>query len=284
MLPFTGGSKVESALKEIAEELRGLKDDVDTLRQFMLEREKPQSRLEAEWRKLGRLLQAMEPDQLAALLRSMRDELPGEEFACRLLAVLRLLPPASCPAVVDGLGPDVQEDLAAAGAVREVPMQTLQDLNEALHASAEAASWVPERSRAAALAGALSCLSPGARAGVLDQLKAGGEQGADFRRALLRGFLTFEDLRRADEAGLSALAREAAASDLTLALKTASDQLRERMLAALPERSQRIVGQAVQETRAREEEVRAAQLRILLTAQRMLEQGRMAFVEDLAGG
>jgi flagellar motor switch protein FliG len=284
MLPFTGGSKVESALKEIAEELRGLKDDVDTLRQFMLEREKPQSRLEAEWRKLGRLLQAMEPDQLAALLRSMRDELPGEEFACRLLAVLRLLPPASCPAVVDGLGPDVQEDLAAAGAVREVPMQTLQDLNEALHASAEAASWVPERSRAAALAGALSCLSPGARAGVLDQLKAGGEQGADFRRALLRGFLTFEDLRRADEAGLSALAREAAASDLTLALKTASDQLRERMLAALPERSQRIVGQAVQETRAREEEVRAAQLRILLTDQRMLEQGRMAFVEDLAGG
>jgi hypothetical protein len=38
----------------------------------------------------------------------------------------------------------------------------------------------------------------------------------------------------------------------------------------------------VEETRARDQEVRAAQLRLLLKAQRMLEEGRLAFVEDLA--
>ncbi|MFW5838075.1 MAG: FliG C-terminal domain-containing protein [Desulfovibrionaceae bacterium] len=284
MLPFTGGARLQESLNQIAEDVRGLKDELDILRQMMLERERPQSRLEAEWRKLARLLEAVEPEQVAAVLARMREERPWEEYARRLLAVLRIAPPAACPALVDGLGDSVQDDLVAAASVREVPLESLQALADALYAAAGGAGWVPERSRAAAIAGPLACLNPGARGAVLDRLKAQGGEPAEFRRTLLRGFMTFEDLRRADDAGLCALVREATASDLTLALAGAPAELRKRLLGALPERSAALVGQALDETRARESEVRAAQLRLLLTAQRMLEQGRLAFVEDLARG
>ncbi len=284
MLPFTGGARLQESLNQIAEDVRGLKDELDILRQMMLERERPQSRLEAEWRKLARLLEAVEPEQAAAVLVRMREDLPAGEYAGRLLAVLRIAPPAACPGLVDGLGDSVQDDLVAAASVREVPLESLQALADALYAAAGGAGWVPERSRAAAIAGPLACLNPGGRGAVLDRLKAQGGEPAEFRRTLLRGFMTFEDLRRADDAGLAALVREATASDLTLALAGAPAELRKRLLGALPERSAALVGQALDETRARESEVRAAQLRLLLTAQRMLEQGRLAFVEDLARG
>jgi flagellar motor switch protein FliG len=248
----------------------------------MVERDRPQSQLEAEWRRLERVLSAMEPEQLAATLRTSRKRLQRFEYECRLLAVLRVLPAASCPDVVDGLGSDFQDDLSGLARVRKISLDSLKALNEELFLAAGAESWVPERSRAAAVAAPLACLNRGARAGVLDSLKDQGEEAAEFRRVLLRGFLTFEDLRRADDAGLSALVHEASASDLSLALSTASKQLRERMLGALPERPARLLAEAVEETRARDQEVRAAQLRLLLTAQRMLEQGRLVFVEDLA--
>ncbi|MGE4557352.1 MAG: FliG C-terminal domain-containing protein [Desulfovibrionaceae bacterium] len=282
MLPFTGGARLEAAFKELAEEVRSVKDDLEALRRLLLERDQPQAQLETQWRRLEKILSSMEPEQLAATLLTGRERLQRSEYACWLLAVLRVLPAASCPDLVDGLGSGFQDDLPVVAGVRQIPLDSLQSLNEELFLAVSAQSWAPQRSRAAAVAGPLACLNPGARAGVLDNLKDRGEEAAALRRVLLRGFLTFEDLRRADDAGLSALAHEASASDLSLALSTASRQLRERMLGALPERPARLLAEAVEETRARDQEVRAAQLRLLLKAQRMLEEGRLAFVEDLA--
>jgi flagellar motor switch protein FliG len=93
---------------------------------------------------------------------------------------------------------------------------------------------------------------------------------------LKKALFTFEDLQRVDTRGMQALLKEVSTEQLVLALKTASDEIREKVFASL---SQRAAGMIREELEllgpTRLADVEQAQLAVVEQALRLEREGRI---------
>lgn len=110
-----------------------------------------------------------------------------------------------------------------------------------------------------------------ANAALLDQVRLSQEELAE---DLQRRMVVFEDLINLDGRAIQAVLRAVERPDLILALKGASDALRERFLANLSSRASADLLEEIELTgRARKSQVREAQDRVVAVARRLADDG-----------
>ncbi len=235
------------------------------------------SRLEqAAGRRPFDFLASADPDEIIACIR---DEQPQT-----MALVLAHVAPAKAAAALASLPADVQGEVVRRIArLREVAPETLQRVEEALAGRTGGAGTTPAI-RAGGVERAAEILR---RAGsriertALDELEdADPELADDLRKRLF----AFEDLLRADDRGIRALLKEVSTQEVSVALKTASEDLREKFLSNMSRRARELLIEDMDYMRpVRLTEVEAAQMRMLDAARRLEDNGEL-FVAGRASG
>jgi flagellar motor switch protein FliG len=198
--------------------------------------------------------------------------------------VLAHLPAPKAARVLEAFPPRMQGDIvrrvahmadAAGDAVRRV-----QDALKARigHSPAAATTRVGGLEQAADI---LKRTSRVVERTALDAVDAEEPELAD---AIRRRLFAFEDLLRADDRGIRALLKEVSTQEISVALKTASEDLNRKFLANLSARARELLADEMEFMRpVRLADVEAAQARILDAARRLEEAGEL-FVAGRASG
>lgn len=215
---------------------------------------------QARTQTLAELLQD-EPPQIAAVIIS---QLPREQGAKVLLT----------------MPPEVQTDLLARIAVlKEVPAQAVQVASESLARALGAAGALGAEERRefdgiAFSAGMLNELPPTETERLLSGLQDKHEKLVPKIREAM---FTFEDLGRIEVRHLQILMREVQSEQLLIALKTASEALRDKFLSAVSSRAAQSMREDLQMMPPmRLADVEGAQREIVEAAMRLSSEGRIA--------
>ncbi len=109
---------------------------------------------------------------------------------------------------------------------------------------------------------------------ILSQIEEDNSELADEIRQCM---FVFEDLVHIDDRGIMSLMREVANDDLTLALKTATPDLKEKILRNVSERARKVIVEDLEAMGpVRLKDVEAAQQRIVRAAKKLEEEGKLA--------
>lgn len=155
--------------------------------------------------------------------------------------ILSQLPRNQAARVLSSMPPEVQSDLVGrVAAMTEIPARALQLASESLARALEEAGGLTSEEERRDFAGvpfAASLLNelPPADS---DRLLGGLPQSqAQLASQIREAMFTFEDLNRLDSRGLQLLMREVPSDRMLMAMKTASEGLREKLLSAVTSRA-----------------------------------------------
>jgi flagellar motor switch protein FliG len=197
--------------------------------------------------------------------------------------VLSHLPAARAAGVLAGLPVSKQgEVVRRISRLHEVSPEALKSVEESLagRLSSLAASGV----RAGGVERAADLLRRAGSRVERSCLEALEDEEPDLADDLRKRLFAFEDLLRADDRGIRSLLKEVSTQELSVALKTASEELRERFLANMSRRARELLADEMEYMRpVRLTEVEASQMRILDAARRLEEAGEL-FVAGRASG
>lgn len=168
-------------------------------------------------------------------------EMLGDEHPQVAAVILSQLPRDQAAKVLDLMKPESQVDLISRiAAMEEVPVRAVEVASEALaKALAAAGGLADKREReefdgVAFVAGLLNEMNPGETERILGSL---GETDPKTAPKIREAMFTFEDLQRIDVRNLQTLMREVPGEALLIALKTASESLRNHFLSAVSSRA-----------------------------------------------
>jgi flagellar motor switch protein FliG len=212
-------------------------------------------------------LRGTPPDQIFAFLRGEHPQMvalvianmPTTELAAK---VLQLLPPgeqadvATRIALMGQTAPDV---------VKEIAQVMRQKLETVLQHEYAAAGGVP------ALAQILNSADRGAERNILEHLAERDAELAEEVRALL---FVFEDVLKLDDRSIQLVLKEIDAKDLALALRGASDEVKERILANMSQRGGEMLAEEMEfMPPQRRKVVEEAQSKVVGVVRRLEESG-----------
>jgi len=207
----------------------------------------------------------------------------GAEQPQTIALVLSHLPPARSAAVLAGLPASKQgEVVRRISRLREVSPEALRRVEESLAGRVRASAAAGVRGggveRAAEILRKAGARVERACLDVLD------DEEPDLADDLRRRLFAFEDLLRADDRGIRALLKEVSTQELSIALKTASEDIREKFLSNMSRRARALLIEEMDYMRpVRLTEVEATQMRMLDAARRLEEAGEL-FVAGRASG
>ncbi|MCX7856705.1 MAG: flagellar motor switch protein FliG [Deltaproteobacteria bacterium] len=108
---------------------------------------------------------------------------------------------------------------------------------------------------------------------LMDKIEEKNPELADRIRQLM---FTFEDLLKVDDRGIQMLLKEIASEDLTLALKGASDQIKEKIFSNMSERARNMLKEDIEAMGpVRVSDVEKAQQRIAMIAKKLESEGKI---------
>jgi flagellar motor switch protein FliG len=214
-----------------------------------------------------------------AILVHLRDEGPQT-----IAVVLANLPAAKAGRVLAGLSTRVQGEVVRRIArLRDASPEAVRTVEEALLAR------IGESPAAPVLGGGgaehvAEIIRRAGRSVELTAFDALEDEEPDLAADIRKRLFAFEDLLGADDRGVRALLKEVSTQELSVALKTASEELREKFFANLSNRARALLQEEMEYMRpVRLSEVEAAQARILEAARRLEETGDL-FVAGRASG
>ncbi|HVN23141.1 MAG TPA: flagellar motor switch protein FliG [Syntrophorhabdales bacterium] len=112
-------------------------------------------------------------------------------------------------------------------------------------------------------------------------LEAIEESNPELAEKIKQLMFTFEDLLKTDDKGIQMLLKEVSSEDLTLALKGASESLKERILNNMSERAAKMLREDLEAMGpVRVSDVEKAQVKIAMVAKKLSEEGKIV----LTGG
>jgi flagellar motor switch protein FliG len=112
----------------------------------------------------------------------------------------------------------------------------------------------------------------------MELLEKRSEDDAEKIRALM---FTFEDLLKADDAGIQTIMREVDKDQLALALKGSSDDMKTRVLSNMSERASKILEEDMQAMGpVRVKDVDEAQMAIVQVAKRLIDEQKVVIAEE----
>ena len=218
-------------------------------------------------------IEGADPSSLAAVLETEHPQL--------VAAIMSQLTPDRAAALLEALPEELRAVvLERLGTMTEVPAGLLEEVAAAITeelppAEAEASMSVDGVSRSAALVrklGKETCES------LLGNLEEDNDVlAAEIRRAMY----TFEDLKLIDPRSLRDLLKAVPGERLTLALKTASDELKNHLFGSMSKRAADLIREDLEMLGSvRLADVEAAQLEIVETALRLEAEGTLSLGSD----
>lgn len=220
-------------------------------------------------------IEALKSARVGALAETLQEEHP--QVAAVIVAQL---PKDRAAKVLASMTPELQTEIVArVASLKEIPTDTAKVASEALARSLAAAGAIDESGErrdfdgAAFAAGLLKELTPDDSARLLDDLSARYEKVAPLVREAM---LTFEHLELMDTRSMQVVMREVTPDQLVAALKTASEELKNKFLGAISQRAAATIREDLQLLPPmRLTEVEAAQRAIVETATRLAAEGRI---------
>jgi flagellar motor switch protein FliG len=204
-----------------------------------------------------------------------------QEHPQLIAAILSQLEPVRAARVIEALPYDIRtETMARLGTITEVPAGLLEEVAQALAAElppteAEASMSVDGVARAAAVVRKL----PKAQAAELLDVMTNTQPdvAAEIRRAMF----TFEDLRNVDVRQLRTLLKEVSSDKLVLALKTASEDTKQKIFGSMSSRAAELLRDDLAALGGvRLVDVEAAQREIIEAAMRLEQEGTISLGGD----
>lgn len=224
----------------------------------------------------------------AAALASLETEvlfaLLGAEQPQTIAVILSQLPAAKASEVVGRMEDDVRQDVMLRLAQLEsIPESVLRDIESAFSEhvrtlSAVQKAEIPGRKVAADI---VKRLPSEMGEELLEALRGSNAEAAE---AIEKALFTFEDLTRIDSRGMQQLLKEVPTDQLTLALKTATDELKEKVFGNISSRAADLLHEELELMGpVRLSEVEEAQQAIIQIAMDLERDGRIAIAREGGG-
>jgi flagellar motor switch protein FliG len=200
----------------------------------------------------------------------------SEEHPQIAAAVLAHLEPIFAAEVLADLDQSLQADLIHRVSVLEpIPVSAVADAAKGL--KGVDVKWLPSRSEVDGVNTAASILNSMAGDQSSDLVARLAEEHPEEAAKIQRAMFTLEDLIDADQRGLQQLLKEVQTDHLLVALKTASDPLREKLFACMSKRAAAMLEEEAELLPAMPlREVEAAQDQIVEIAMRLIGEGKLA--------
>lgn len=215
----------------------------------------------------------MEANQIYNLLKAEQPQ--------TIAFMLSYLDPAKAAQVFAMFSPDLREDvIERLGVIESTPLDLVGKIVRSLGRHLDARSRPAYRSSGGvnAVAGLLQHLDKELGRNLLTRLE---EHNATLGTAIRRKLFSFEDLNRLTPADLQRILREVDSANLAIAMKSASEPLRERIYSALSKRAAEGLREEIELLGAvRRKEIESAQDLIIQAVRRLEEEGQVSLDAD----
>jgi len=191
--------------------------------------------------------------------------------------ILCLLEPEQAAAVIEALPENVKADVSMRVATTErIPDSALEEIEEVLKVSLDMGKGSHSKTfqGTKVLAEILNHCERSTEQKILEKIDGHNTAMADSIRELM---LVFDDLDKVDDRGIQLVLKEISTEDLTLALKTASDTLKQKIFKNMSQRAVQILKEEM-EARGpvKVSDVEKAQQNIVKIARKLDEDGKIA--------
>lgn len=191
--------------------------------------------------------------------------------------ILCLLEPEQAAAVIESLPDNVRADVSMRVATTErIPDSALEEIEEVLKISLDMgkSSHGKTFQGTKVLAEILNHCERSTEQKILEKIDGHNTAMADSIRELM---LVFDDLEKVDDRGIQLILKEISTEDLTLALKTVSDTLKQKIFKNMSQRAVQILKEEM-ESRGpvKVSDVEKAQQNIVKIARKLDEEGKIA--------
>lgn len=191
--------------------------------------------------------------------------------------VLCLLEPEQAAAVIEVLPENVRGDVAMRVATTErIPESALEEIEEVLKVSLDMGKGSQGKSfqGTKVIAEILNHCDRTTEQKILEKIDGQSTAMADSIRELM---LVFDDLEKVDDRGIQLILKEISTEDLTLALRTASDILKQKMFKNMSQRAVQILKEEMEaKGPVKVTEVEKAQQNIVKIARKLDDEGKIA--------
>ena len=255
--PGTFGQSGEAYVKRIAARALG-EAEAESIFGDIAAREALGPVAELDAKTLFTVLRKEHPRTIAVILANLNEEKGAE--------ILGMLPE------------QLQTDVALRIAQLEtVPADVLIEVGQALRSEVAEMGTLGRGRREVGgverLATLLNRMEKGVGAGLIDRVEQGD---AELAEQVRQRMFTFDDLSRVDDRGIQAILRETDNQTLTMALKTASDELKDKVFRNVSQRAAQMIRDDLGNMGpARLSEVEKAQQTVVRTALRLEGEGRI---------
>lgn len=213
-------------------------------------------------------LKWMAPDTIAAFLRN--------EHPQTISLVLAHLEPSQASLVLSRLRPGVQSDVMMRLATLDrVAPKVLQDLNHVLKEEliSSASTQTETLGGAKAAAEIMNNIDKGTETSIFEAMD---EINPTLVEEIREMMFTFEDLVGIDNRGMQELSKQVSSQQLVLALKTASDEIKNKFYSSISTRAAQNIQEELEIMGpVKVSEVEAAQMEIVKVARRLDEEGKI---------
>lgn len=213
-------------------------------------------------------LRWLDPKTIARFLRS--------EHPQTIAVIAAHLDPTQAGAVLSSLPPNVQADvLVRIAKLEHIPAGVIQELDKVLQRELRAtgALEVDPVGGVKAVADILNNIDQASEREIMSHIEGANASMAEEIRQLM---FVFEDLGTVDDRGMQAILREVANDDLKLALKTASEDLKAKILRNLSQRAGDMLRDELENMGpVRVSDVEKAQQKITQAAKRLENEGKL---------
>lgn len=213
-------------------------------------------------------LRWLDPKTIARFLRS--------EHPQTVAVIVAHLDPTQAGSVLSSLPPTVQADvLMRIAKLEHIPAGVIQELDKVLQRELRAtgALEIDHVGGIKAVAEILNNVDQASEREIMGYIEESNTQLAEDIRQLM---FVFEDLNAVDDRGMQGILREVANEDLKMALKTASEELKGKILRNLSQRAAEMLREELEIMGpVRVSEVEKAQQKITQVAKRLENEGKI---------
>jgi len=199
----------------------------------------------------------------------------GNEHPQTIAVVLSHLDPSHAAGILEELPEGVQNDvLFRIAQLEKVPPAILEEIDQILQEEISVVENV-EAGKVGGVRSAAEILNQMDSSAETKVLQALEEQQQGLADELRRWMFTFEDLVRVDDRSIMAILKEVEADTLKVALKTASDELKERIFKNMSERAVTMIKEDLEVMGpVRLKDVEAAQMAVIKIGKKLEGEGK----------
>ena len=214
---------------------------------------------------------------LDSMVKSMVINLNKGEHPQTIALILACLKPGAAARILSGLPEEIQPQVAMRVVqMEQVPKEVIQELDHSLHKEVRGLgeSGNSEVEGTTVLADILNEIDKSAEEHIMSSIEEQDEEMAEEIRQLM---FVFEDLLNVDDRGFREILKQVDKQELSVGLRTASEELKEKIFSNMSERAKEMLREDMEVMGpVRLSEVEEAQQKILRVARQLEADGKIS--------